>query len=253
MSTFNPVNLSVQICDPVLTVSPTDYHGVADYLIGEQQNLKLVVKPASHFSVSSSNMTSLQHQQSFVSMTCSTKAELWKLLLSEVASPLLRTDCHCMALIEDYIGKVQMEALQIAKHRVDQLPQSLRQWIDLKHTHEMENFSANFRVAKSEMGQSVLKYDFTFIEPDSDFNKLLIRLLPFIPAVGATHHLGVFVPLLMNLGKITEQDITLEQILDCARSLELTEEDIGFLEVFIRAIAFPEFVDLQTIIRILSI
>jgi hypothetical protein len=43
--------------------------------------------------------------------------------------------------------------------------------------------------------------------------------------------------------------MALDEILECARAAQLSDEDVMFLEVFIRATAFPEFVPVAALVK----
>jgi hypothetical protein len=113
----------------------------------------------------------------------------------------------------------------------------------------MERYSELLRVSKTENCTPIVQYDLTFVDPESDFEKLLTRLSPSIPSVEATRSFSEFRPFLAALRHVEEPLIPLQTVLEYARASELSDDAIAFVEVFLRATSFPELVPVARFIE----
>jgi hypothetical protein len=60
--------------------------------------------------------------------------------------------------------------------------------------------------------------------------------------------MSCFDKLLGKLKEIKEDIVSLEVVLDCTSEVEVSEEDMGFLEVVIRGTMMPEYIAVESLI-----
>jgi hypothetical protein len=182
-------------------------------------------------------LRSVKRQRSLTAVDCGSREGILKAMTNEAAPAFVSEDAQCKSRVVQFLGSAQESADSAVVARFAELRKGLSGWIEANASSQKVEKGRPFRRVIVRTGS------------DHEFAKMIGSLRPTIPDMGTVRRFPQFRPLTEAIEKVHWPIMALNEILECPRAAQLSDENVIFLEVFIRATKFPEFVPVAAMMK----